>query len=177
MRLSFAVATEVDVEPIAVLRTAAAAQLTAAYGSGHWSSAVTSRSVSRDLQASTVLIARSGPKVLGTLTLTKKKPWAINPAYFTPVQSPLYLVSMAVDPVAQHCGVGRRLLEAAKGTARAWKRDAIRLDAYDAPAGAGGFYLKCSFREVGRVTYRNTPLIYFEFLLATATVTRRPAVV
>lgn len=32
-------------------------------------------------------------------------------------------------------------------------------------ARAGGFYQKCGFREVGRVTYRNVPLIYFEMLL------------
>ena len=43
--------------------------------------------------------------------------------------------------------------------------DAIRLDAYDAPAGAGGFYAACGFRQVGQVTYRRTPLVYFELLL------------
>jgi len=165
MRLSCGVATEADAEAVAALRTAAAEQLTVKYGRGHWSSAVTSRSVSRDLQVCTVLIARNGPNLVGTLTLTKKKPWAIDAAYFTPVRRPLYLVSMAVDPVHQRGGVGRHLVEAAKETARLLQFDGIRLDAYDAPAGAGGFYLKCAFREVGRVIYRNTPLIYFEFLL------------
>jgi hypothetical protein len=28
------------------------------------------------------------------------------------------------------------------------------MEAYDAAAGAGEFYSKCGFREVGRVTYR-----------------------
>jgi hypothetical protein len=46
-----------------------------------------------------------------------------------------------------------------------WPADAIRLDAFDAEAGAGGFYSKCGFREVGRVSYRNVPLIYFEMLV------------
>ena len=32
-------------------------------------------------------------------------------------------------------------------------------------AGAGSFYAKCGFREVGRVRYRTVPLIYFEMLL------------
>jgi hypothetical protein len=41
----------------------------------------------------------------------------------------------------------------------------IRLDAYDGPAGAGGFYAKRGFREVGRVVYRGTPLVYFERIL------------
>ena len=43
--------------------------------------------------------------------------------------------------------------------------DAIRLDAFDADAGAGEFYSKCGFREVGRASYRSVPLIYFEMLV------------
>jgi hypothetical protein len=49
--------------------------------------------------------------------------------------------------------------------ARAWPADAIRLDAYDGPAGAGPFYVKCGYRPTGRVTYRGTALVYFEQLL------------
>jgi hypothetical protein len=45
-----------------------------------------------------------------------------------------------------------------------WPSDAIRLGAYDADAGAGAFYEKCGFQEVGRATYRTVPLIYFEML-------------
>jgi hypothetical protein len=30
---------------------------------------------------------------------------------------------------------------------------------------ARAFYAKCGYREVGRVTYRGTPLVYFERLL------------
>lgn len=48
--------------------------------------------------------------------------------------------------------------------ARAWPSQAIRLDAYDSAAGAAGFYAGCGCREVGRVTYRRVPLIYFELL-------------
>ena len=31
--------------------------------------------------------------------------------------------------------------------------------------GAGDFYRKCGFREVGSATYRSAPLIYFELIL------------
>ena len=72
---------------------------------------------------------------------------------------------MAVAPQMQRKGIGRQLLTAAITTARAWPADAIRLDAYDAEAGAGPFYAKCGFRPVGRVIYRKTPLAYFELLL------------
>jgi ribosomal protein S18 acetylase RimI-like enzyme len=72
---------------------------------------------------------------------------------------------MAVAPGMQRQGVGRRLLDEACAVAAAWPSDAIRLDAYDASAGAGGFYAKCGFQEVGRITYRGVPLIYFELLI------------
>ena len=72
---------------------------------------------------------------------------------------------MAVAPSAQRTGAGRELLEHAVVAARGWPADCIRLDAYDAPAGAGEFYARCGFTEVGRVVYRKTPLIYFEKLL------------
>ena len=72
---------------------------------------------------------------------------------------------MAVSPAAQRQGIGRRCLEDADELARQWPVDAIRLDAYDAPAGAGGFYGKCGYRNVGRAVYRGVPLLYFERLI------------
>lgn len=77
----------------------------------------------------------------------------------------LYLTDMAVDPGLQRKGLGRQLLQEATAIARAWPGDGIRLDAYDGEVGAGRFYAKCGFRQVGRVIYRNTPLVYFELLL------------
>ena len=69
---------------------------------------------------------------------------------------------MAVEPALQRTGIGRAMLDDAKRIAREWPGDAIRLDAYDTAAGAGEFYAKCGFREVGRAIYRGTPLIYYE---------------
>jgi GNAT superfamily N-acetyltransferase len=99
------------------------------------------------------------------MTLATKKPWAIELTYFSPVPKALYLHAMAVAPELQRQGIGRELVRRAVAFARAWPSQAIRLDAYDAPAGAGGFYAKCGFREVGRVTYRTVPLVYFELIL------------
>ena len=112
-----------------------------------------------------VFVARSRGRIVGTLRLATKKPWAIDAARFTAVGKALYLHDLAVTPAAQGQGLGRRLIEKAIGAARAWPADAIRLDAYDAPAGAAAFYASCGFREVGCATYRNVPLIYFEMLL------------
>jgi len=96
-----------------------------------------------------------------------KKPWAIDVSYFTPAKKPLYRSHMAVIPALQRQGIGSMLLKEAVKQARAWPADAIRLDAFDADAGAGAFYANCGFREVGRVTYRKAPPIYFEVGLST----------
>lgn len=119
----------------------------------------------RGIAASRVLVGRLNDRVIATLRLTTKRPWAIAPQYFTPSVHPLYLVDMAVHPDLQRSGAGRRIVAAAAATARGWNADAVRLDAYDHAAGAGPFYVKCGFAEVGRATYRGVPLIYYELRL------------
>jgi GNAT superfamily N-acetyltransferase len=73
---------------------------------------------------------------------------------------------MAVSVAHQGEGLGTQAIEDACAVAREWPADAIRLDAYDAAAGAGGFYLKCGFTERGRIVYRGDPLVYYEILLS-----------
>ena len=154
-----------DVPAIAALRMAVAQRLTRDFGDGHWSSGGTETGVIRDLATPGLFLVRDGDRLVATLRLAPKKPWAIDPTYFAASTVPLYLTSMAVDPDRQRQGIGRACMAEAVRVARKKPADAIRLDAYDAPAGAGGFYEKCGFHEVGRVVYRNTPLIYFEMLL------------
>jgi len=154
-----------DAGAIAALQTRVAERLTDQHGIGHWSAAVTSQSVARAIQSSTVLVGRDGGAIVSTLRLVSKKPWAIDPAYFTRVRHPIYLLSMAVEPARQRAGLGRLMLEEAAAVGRRWPGDAIRLDAYNHPAGAGPFYAKCGYREVGRATYRGVPLSYYEMLL------------
>ena len=164
-------ATADEAEAIATLRTAVAADLTRRHGLGHWSAQVSDAGVRRSLQSSRVYVARQDGRVVGTLRLATKKPWAIDPARFTPVARPLYLTDMAVAVTGQRQGIGRRCLEDAVEIARQWPADAIRLDAYDAAAGAGAFYAKCGYREMGRASYRGVPLLYFELLIRAGTET------
>jgi GNAT superfamily N-acetyltransferase len=72
---------------------------------------------------------------------------------------------MAVSVARQGKGLGRQAMEDAQRIALAWPADAIRLDAYDADAGAGEFYRKCGYTERGRVVYKGDPLRYYELLL------------
>lgn len=164
--MPLALATPADAPAITALRTAVAEHLTREHGQGHWSSCVTERSVLHALRTSRVFVMRRRARLVATVSLATKKPWAIDTAYFTASNKPIYLTDMAVDPTMQRRGIGRRCMDEARAIARAWPGDAIRLDAYDANAGAGGFYVKCGFREVGRVTYRRTPLVYFEMVLS-----------
>src|SRR6185295_8316797 len=106
-----------------------------------WSSDVCSSDLAR------VRIGRVGKKIYTVLRLAPKKPWAIDVSYFTPVKRPLYLTGMAVSVAHQGKGLGRVALEDAVKIASAWPADAIRLDAWDAVAGAGGFYAKCGFGD------------------------------
>jgi GNAT superfamily N-acetyltransferase len=112
-----------------------------------------------------VRVGKAGKRILTILRLATKKPWAIDVSYFTPVKRPLYLSGMTVAVTHQGQGLGRLALEDAIDVARDWPADAIRLDAYDAAAGAGAFYAKCGFVEKGKVVYKGDPLAYYELLL------------
>jgi GNAT superfamily N-acetyltransferase len=154
-----------DAPKLAALHTAVAEHLTNKHGRGLWSSRTTEVGVLHALRTSRVFVARQGAEILGTLRLTTKKPWAIDTSYFSECHRPLYLLAMAIHPAKQRQGIGRRCLELAQEIAAAWPADAIRLDAFDAEAGAGAFYAACGWTEVGRAVYRGAPLIYYEFLL------------
>ena len=169
MKLAFTTAIDTDAPALAALHSAVAEDLTRRFGHGYWASAQTEAVVLRALRKpnfSRVLIARANNRIVGTLHLATKKPWAIDTAYFTPVKTALYLTNMAVHPDVHRKSVGRQLMKEVEAVALAWPADAIRLDAYDTKAGAEGFYAKCGFCEVGRVIYRRVPLVYFELVLA-----------
>ena len=163
LKVELRVAEPADAAAVARVLGRAALELTSRYGTGHWSHEPSEPVVLRAIGSCRVLLASSGGEVIGTLALATKKPWAIDRAFFEECRRPLYLIDMAVDPAYQRRGVGRQLIEEAKDVARAWPAGAIWLDAYDFEGGAGGFYARCGFGEVGRTTYRTVPLIYYEW--------------
>ncbi|MDP3493365.1 MAG: GNAT family N-acetyltransferase [Hyphomonadaceae bacterium] len=150
---------------IAAVRIAAAEDLTARFGKGFWSSNTTENGVLFAMKRGRVIVAVQNAAIVGTLTLSTFKPWAIDKSYFTKVKTPIYLTSMAISPKAQRLGVGRAMLAQADVLARKWPGQAIRLDAFDADAGAADFYVRCGYTERGRAVFRTAPLIYFERLL------------
>jgi GNAT superfamily N-acetyltransferase len=164
MKFSLQPAAASDAAALAALHTAVADHLTEAHGHGPWSSKVSEKGVSFAMRTSRVFVARIGEEIVSTLRLAIKKPRAIDTSYFSESRKPLYLLAMAITPARQRQGLGRACLEEVKRIAKDWPADALRLDAYDAKAGAGGFYERCGWRETGRATYRGAPLIYFEIL-------------
>lgn len=163
MRVVLEEARVADAAAIAALRLAASRDLTARFGRGTWSYAAESEGGVRvDLLTSKVLVAHLGGTAVATLRLSTRSPWMRPMDFFTPAHRPVYLTSMAVAPKLQRHGLGRACLEQALDAAREMNADVIRLDAYDAPAGAGDFYAKAGFTDVRRADYNGTPLIFFE---------------
>lgn len=165
LRIRFSDARLADVPGVAALQNAAAGALTARFGPGHWSSLTSERAVAQGMRHARIRVGRSGRQIVTTLRLATRKPWAIDAACFTPVRRPLYLTGMAVAVTHQGEGLGRQALADARAVAVGWPADAIRLDAYDADAGAERFYLECGFHEMARVVYKGNPLVYLEQLL------------
>ncbi len=156
-------ATAADARGLLELRERTAAHLAKQHGRKRRPSRATIRSVLWELKRGDVIwVLRREGRIVASLVLGTRKPWSIDASTFAHASRPLYLTSMNVAPEAQRQGIGRLCLEEAKRIAREWPADAIRLDAFDRDDGAGEFYRKCGFREVARVRYRGTPLIYFE---------------
>lgn len=158
-------ATADDAPILAALHTLVADHLTEKHGQGPWSLKISESGMLNAMRVSQVFIARLGTEIVGTLRLTTTKPWAIDTDYFSPAKKPLYLLAMAIAPAKQRQGLGKQCLDHARRMAKDWPADVLRLDAYDANAGAGSFYERCGFTARGRNTYRGAPLIYYELLL------------
>ncbi len=154
-----------DVAGLVILRNAVNRHLVEQFLGQLRTSSVTEKGVRFAMTRASVFVVRHRKEPIATLALSTRKPWAIDTAYFSPTDAPLYLTDMAVDPQRQRKGVGRQCIADAIKIGQQWPASAIRLDAYDAAYGAGDFYRKCGFCEVGRAVYRQTPLIYFEWLI------------
>lgn len=156
-------ATEADAAAIAALRLAAARELGVRFGAGPWSRASdTVDGVRCEVRGGTVWIARGAAGPVATLRLLDASPWLGEIDFFTPAERAVYLTTMAVAPAQQRRGVGRGCLAAVERLARAWGADAVRLDSFDGPAGAAGFYERCGFRPVKRGEYLGARLVWLE---------------
>ena len=165
MRIHLEPASPEDIPQLVVLKGRVSDRLAANFGEGYWCFRSTEKGLAFQLRQGGVYVSRWRGGLVAALRLSKRKPWAIDRSFFAPSRLPLYLTDMMVDPRHQRKGLGRQCIEEARRIAVTAGADAICLDAYDCAAGAGLFYAKCGFREVGRAVYRMAPLVYFEMLL------------
>ena len=165
MRVRLEPATSNDVGDLVAMHNTSSRDLTDRFGKGPWTGQTTDKGVLFRMTRGTIFVARRRKKLIAALTLSTRKPWAIDRKYFTACERPLYLTGMLVEPSLQRTGIGKLCVAEARRIAADWPADSICLDAWDGNAGAGEFYRKCGFREVGRATYRTAPLIYFEMLV------------
>ena len=163
MQIDLQPATLDDVDDIVRLRNDASAHLTSTFGKGPYSGNITDKGIRFEMKTATIYVARDEERqMVASVNLSTRKPWAIDPAYFTNCKKPLYLTGMVVAPSVQRQGIGRAVVDEVRCIAREWPAEMIRLDAFDHVGGAGEFYAKCGLREVGRVVYRGCQLVYYE---------------
>src|SRR5262249_30874924 len=117
-RFTFEPADMKDAAALAALHLSVAQHLTEQYGDGPWSAQTSEKGVLFAMRHSRVFVAREGTEIIATLRLATKKPWAIDTSYFTPCQKPLYLLAMAVTPLRQRRGIGRKCFDEAARFAR-----------------------------------------------------------
>jgi hypothetical protein len=91
-------ASETDIPALVELRTAVSQRLEKDFGPGVWCSQSTEKGAAFGLRRGGVYVARQRGRLIATLTLSKRKPWAIDRSYFSPSLFPLYITGMAVDP-------------------------------------------------------------------------------
>jgi GNAT superfamily N-acetyltransferase len=145
---------------------AAAADLTARFGEGHWSHVRGIAALRKYAMGGTLYLAEAGSEPVGVLRLTEHKISFHRRDWFARPNDPAgYLLDMSVHPNRQGQGVGRRAMELVDGLARSARLSAVRLDAYACPAGAGPFYRKCGYAQVHSAIFRGVALEYFEKVL------------
>src|SRR5580698_4871494 len=154
MPLKLVPASTDDIPELVAMRARVSQNLAKKFGEGFWAGRPTESGERFLMRIGQVYIARHRGKLIATLALTTRKPWSIDVKNFRACAKPLYVRAMAVDAAQQRKSAGRKCLAEARRIAEEMGRDAIRLDAFDCPAGAGEFYRKCGFTEAARVVYK-----------------------
>jgi GNAT superfamily N-acetyltransferase len=145
---------------------AAAADLTARFGEGHWSHVRSVATLRKHALNGTLYLADAGLEPVGVLRLTEHKISFHRREWFARPNDPAgYLLDMSVHPSCQRQGIGRRAMDLVDRLARCARLSTVRLDAYAGPAGAGPFYRKCGYIQVHSATFRGVALEYFEKVL------------
>ena len=155
-----------DVKPIRAILAAAAADLTARFGQGHWSTVRTTETLRKYVDDRVVYVVEADGLMVGSLRQTDRKIGFYRQDWFARPDDPAgYLLDMAVHPDHQRRGIGHRSMQLTEHLAGRAGLRSIRLDAYAGSAGAGGFYKACGYALVHTGEFKGVALEYYEKLL------------
>jgi GNAT superfamily N-acetyltransferase len=155
-----------DIRAIRAVLAAAAHDLSTRFGEGHWSGVRSIETLRKYLDEGVLYVVENDERIIGTLRLTDQKIGFYRADWFTnPDDKAGYLLDMAIDPTRQRRGVGQLAMATCEDIARVAGLQAIRLDAYTGPAGAGEFYRRCGYRLMHQGAFHGVGLEYYEKLL------------
>jgi len=149
---------------IAAIRDDSADDLTHRFGPGHWSGHSKLDRLKRELKKPRQLyLVKSGDEPVATFAIAESGPKFLRPAWFAEPEAPvMYLTALAVAPAWQGRGVGRWCMKFIRKAVADHGLKWIRFDAYNAPAGAADFYVKCGCVERRKFGFNGVGLIAFE---------------
>ena len=167
MKLRFSTAIQSDAPELAALHTAANEDLTKRFGHGLWSSIATEKGVLFAIRNKHMLVARKGKRIVGTRSSSKQRSlWAIDVSYFTPVKKSL------LPNRHGHASRDARTRSRPR-TPRRSNQDRAHMASRRYPPRRVGCRRRRGpvLRQMrlpakwAHVTYKTTPLIYFELFL------------
>lgn len=162
-KLACRVATFVDARTIESIRRAAAADLTARFGVGAWSSVTSLRRIQQLAGRGQIYLVEEARVPVATFLLADRRPPFCRLDWFADRKAPAcYMRHFAVHPERQGRGVGRLVLAEIERLARARGAEALRFDAYRGEAGAGPFYAKCGYAHVHSGSVEGVALDFYE---------------
>lgn len=155
-----------EIAGIYKLSVAAASDLVDKYGQGRWRVAAARKTLKRNQQSDSLFVIVKDAVIVGTFCFTTKKAGFYRRGWFAFPDDPAgYLLNMAIAPQHQRQGIGREVMNHIDQLARSMKLLAVRFDAYEANAGAGGFYRKCGYQLVHVGKVGDVGLEYYEKVL------------
>ncbi|WP_308637356.1 GNAT family N-acetyltransferase [Paenibacillus silvisoli] len=124
--------------------------------------------IGADVRRGTVFGIREEGNVIGAIVVDRRQSGRYgNLRWRDETGEPACIHRLAVYPLCQGRGIGRRLLRFAEEHARSAGGSSIRLDVYSGNDGAVGMYRRAGYSEVGVIRFpmRKVPYYCFEKLL------------
>ena len=169
--LTFELARPEHTKAIQAMRVAAAADLTAKLGPGHWSGSTKIASIRErikcadpeKLRVTTLYVVCRDGEVVGSITVSTYPPGFWRRTYWREgKETGLGVFNLVVFPELQRQGIGLFLMKAVEQLALDHKIRFVRLDAYSANPFSTAFYRAIGYDERTVIDLRGCGLVLYE---------------